>query len=67
MHELGSPSPSSISPTRTEGGETKSQREVGRRLSLTSRWAGEVSIPIAPVKSGELYRLSYRPARRMEL
>ncbi len=29
---------------------------------LWSEWAGEVSIPIFHVKSGELYRLSYRPA-----
>jgi hypothetical protein len=49
---------------RTDRKLTTTQREAGRRLSLRSRWAGEVSIPIVPVKSGELYRLSYRPVRR---
>ena len=38
--------------TRAEQHQTARQRGAGRRPSLPSRWAGEVSIPISPVRAG---------------
>lgn len=35
-----------------------------RAMTGAGRWAGVVSIPISSVKSGELYRSSYRPRHR---
>lgn len=54
---------------RRDGGQPsrKSQRRSCRGVrecpSHVDWWAGKVSIPIFPVKSGELSHLSYRPTR----